>query len=79
MNRKAIFTSVLCTALFRHLYLYLFLAQKAYWASPDDSVAIKLIVMDRMWAEANCSPQPGLEEVFADDFMGTATDEHSIW
>lgn len=35
---------------------------------------MKLIAMDRLWAEANCRPQPGLEEVFADDFQGTAPD-----
>ncbi len=71
MHRKTIFTSVLCTALMTSISIS---AQKAYWASPDDSVAMKLIAMDRMWAEANCRPQPGLEEVFADDFWGTATD-----
>jgi hypothetical protein len=34
----------------------------------EDSVALRLIAMDKMWADANCNPQPGLEEVFADDF-----------
>ena len=48
-------------------------AQKAHWASPDDSVAIKLIAMDKMWLDASCSPQPGLKEVFADEFQGTGT------
>ena len=49
-------------------------AQKAHWASSDDSLAMELIAKEKMWAESNCSLQPGLEEVFADEFQGTATD-----
>lgn len=71
MYRKTISTSVFCAALLTFISVS---AQKSYWAAPDDSIAMRLISMDRMWAEANCSPQPGLEEIFADDFMGTATD-----
>jgi hypothetical protein len=71
MQRKTIFTSVLIAALLTSISVS---AQKAYWASSDDSVAMKLIALDRMWAEANCRPQPGLEEMFADDFLGTAPD-----
>ena len=71
MQLKTTFLSMLCVAIMTSISVS---AQKPYWASPDDSVAMKLIVMDRMWAEANCSPQPGLEEMFADEFMGTATD-----
>ena len=71
MNRKTIFILMFCANLISSVTIS---AQKAYWASPEDSVALKLIAMDKMWADANCSPQPGLEEMFADDFMGTATD-----
>ena len=49
-------------------------AQKAYWASSDDSLARELIAKEKMWAESNCSPQPDLEDVFADEFQGTAPD-----
>ena len=49
-------------------------AQKARWASADDIVAKELIAMEKMWGESNCSPQPGLKEVFADEFQGTAPD-----
>lgn len=48
-------------------------SQNSHWASPDDSVAIKIITMEKMWLDADCSPQPGLKEVFADDFQGTST------
>ena len=71
MQLKTTFLSMLCVAAMTSISVS---AQKPYWASPGDSVAMKLIAMDRMWAEANCSPQPGLEEMFADEFMGTATD-----
>ncbi|HEX2935703.1 MAG TPA: nuclear transport factor 2 family protein [Bacteroidales bacterium] len=71
MNRKTAFILLLCTTLISSITVS---AQKAYWAFPEDSVALKLIAMDKMWADANCSPQTGLEEVFADDFMGTAID-----
>jgi hypothetical protein len=71
MQLKTTFLSMLCVAIMTSISVS---AQKPYWASPGDSVAMKLIAMDRMWAEANCSPQPGLEEMFADEFMGTATD-----
>lgn len=71
MYKKIIFIIVLCATSMISISVS---AQKSYWASSDDSVAMKLIAMDRLWAEANCRPQPGLEEVFADDFQGTAPD-----
>jgi len=49
-------------------------AQKARWASADDIVAQELIAKEKMWGESNCSPQPALKEVFADEFQGTAPD-----
>lgn len=71
MHWKTIFTSVLCEALMTSISISV---QNSNWAAPDDSVAMKLIAMDRMWAEANCRPHPGLEDVFADEFLGTAPD-----
>ena len=70
MQKKTIFTTILCAALFISASVS---AQKAHWASPDDSVALKLRAMEKMWLDADCSPQPGLKEVFADDFQGTST------
>ena len=70
MQKKTIFTSVLFIAFFIPAFVS---AQTAHWASPNDSTAIKLIAMERMWLNASCSPQPGLKEVFADDFQGTST------
>lgn len=70
MHRKTNFTIMLCVTLMTSISVS---AQKAHWASPDDNVAIKLISMDKMWSEANCSPQPRLKEVFADEFQGTST------
>jgi hypothetical protein len=49
-------------------------AQKVHWASVNDIVAKELIAKEKMWAESNCSPQPGLKEVFAEEFLGTAPD-----
>lgn len=70
MNKKTIFTSVLFTSLFISASVS---AQTAHWALPNDSTAIKLISMEKMWLNASCSPQPGLKEMFADDFQGTST------
>jgi uncharacterized protein DUF4440 len=70
MRKKNIFISLLCTSLFISVSAS---AQTARWASPKDSTAIKLITMEKMWLDANCSLQPGLKEVFADDFQGTST------
>ena len=70
MYKKTIFASVLCTSFFISASVS---AQTAHWASPNDSTAIKLISMERIWLNASCNPQPGLKEVFADDFQGTST------
>lgn len=70
MHKKTIFSSVLGVALVIAVSAS---AQKAYWASPNDSTVKKLLSMEKMWLDADCSPQPGLIDVFADDFQGTAT------
>lgn len=71
MDSKIIFGIVLSTTLMLSVPIS---AQKARWASADDIVAKELIAMEKMWGESNCSPQPGLKEVFADEFQGTAPD-----
>ena len=71
MQRKTIFTLVLCATL---MISFSAAAQDARWASDDDPVAIEIKAKAKMWAESNCSPQPELKEVFADEFQGTATD-----
>lgn len=46
--------------------------QQGRWASKDDSVAKRLIEMERDWAEDGCK-QKGVQAAFlADDFQGTA-------
>jgi len=71
MNSKTIFCIVLSTTLMISVSAT---AQKARWASTNDIVAKELIAKEKMWGESNCSPQPGLKEVFADEFQGTAPD-----
>jgi len=71
MKRETIFTSVLSIALLLSISGS---AQKARWASADDVVAKELIAKEKMWGQSNCEPQPGLKDVFADEFMGTAPD-----
>ena len=52
------------------------IAQEARWGSPDDSTVKFIIAIEAKWASSNCSPQPDLKVVIADDFQGTATDGH---
>jgi len=47
-------------------------AQKSYWGSPDDPLVKQIIVSEKMWLDAECSRQPGLKDVIADDYQGTA-------
>lgn len=49
-------------------------AQKGRWASADDPIVKQITAKEKMWLDADCGPQPGLAEVFADDFQGTAVD-----
>ena len=48
--------------------------QKGRWGSPDDPTVKAMTAMEKMWADGNCGPQPGLKNVFADEFQGTASD-----
>jgi hypothetical protein len=65
------FIFLLCVALLVSVSVN---AQKSRWASADDIVAKELIAKEKMWGQSNCSPQPGLKDVFADEFLGTAPD-----
>jgi hypothetical protein len=71
MDWKTIITSVFSTTLLMSMSAT---AQEVRWASADDPVAKELIAKEKMWGESNCSSQPGLKEVFADEFQGTASD-----
>jgi hypothetical protein len=47
-------------------------AQKSYWGSPDDPLVREIVAKEKMWLDAECSRQPGLKDVIADDYEGTA-------
>lgn len=70
MHTKTILTSIVLASFLTSVSVS---AQQSYWALPGDSTAVKLIAMEKMWLDAQCSPQPGLKDVFADDFQGTST------
>ena len=69
--KRAIFSAVVFLIYFISGSVY---GQKGRWASADDAVAKELIAKEKMWSQSNCTPQPGLKEVFADEFVGTAPD-----
>jgi hypothetical protein len=52
------------------------IAQDSRWGSPDDPIVKFIVASEAKWANSNCSPQPDLKAVIADDFQGTATDGH---
>ena len=52
------------------------IAQEARWGSPDDSTVKFILAIEAKWASSNCSPQPDLKTVIADDFQGTSTEGH---
>src|SRR3954447_4902106 len=47
-------------------------AQKGRWASADDPIVKEMLAKETMWANGNSGPQPGLKDVIADEFQGTA-------
>lgn len=69
MNKKDVFTTLFGSVCMVYIPAF---AQESRWASADDPVAKQLIEMERMWSASNCSPQPGLKDVFADEFRGTS-------
>jgi len=49
------------------------IAQDSTWGSPDDPIVKFIIAAEGKWASAECSPQPDLKDIIADDFQGTST------
>ena len=49
-------------------------AQEAKWGSPEDATVKEMLAGEKMWLEASCGPQPGLEAYLAKDFQGTWID-----
>ena len=47
-------------------------AQQARWGRPGEATVKLIEASEKMWLDADCSPQPGLKDVFADDFQGTS-------
>ena len=47
-------------------------AQQARWGKPGEATVKLIKAGEKMWLDADCSPQPGLKGVFADDFQGTS-------
>ncbi|MDE2234977.1 MAG: nuclear transport factor 2 family protein [Gammaproteobacteria bacterium] len=48
--------------------------QASRWLSPNDPTARLITVVETMWTDANCGPQPAvLNAAIADDFQGTST------
>jgi hypothetical protein len=52
-------------------------AQDSRWGSPVEDTVKLVIAFEAKWSNSNCSPQSGLEEVVADDFLGTSTNGQS--
>ena len=50
------------------------IAQEAKWGNPEDPTVKEMLAGEKMWLDSNCSPQPGLQSYFAEEFQGTATD-----
>jgi len=46
-------------------------AQSGQWLADDDPLVKKIYAKEKMWADGNCSEQPGLKDVIAEDFQGT--------
>src|SRR5690349_1520821 len=48
-------------------------AQQSHWASVDDTTAKYMIDMERKWAEGVCVDNGVIEDLLAEDFLGTST------
>jgi hypothetical protein len=48
-------------------------AQESRWGSADEPTVKEIVSKEKMWLEADCSRQPGLKDVIADDYQGTTT------
>jgi uncharacterized protein DUF4440 len=47
-------------------------AQQARWGKSGEATVKLIKASEKMWLNADCSPQSGLKDVFADDFQGTS-------
>lgn len=47
-------------------------AQQARWGKPEEATVRMIHASEKMWLDSDCSAQPGLKDVIADDFQGTA-------
>ena len=47
-------------------------AQQARWGKPGEATVKLIKASEKMWLDSDCGPQPGLKDVFADDFQGTS-------
>lgn len=47
------------------------MAQSGQWLKDEDPLVKEIYAKEKMWAVGNCSEQPGLKDVIADDFQGT--------
>ena len=48
-------------------------AQKGRWGTPDNPIVKEITTKEKMWLDAQCSRQPELKDVIADDYQGTTT------
>jgi hypothetical protein len=48
------------------------IAQESRWGSPAEETVKFIKTIEAKWANAACSPQPDLKDIFADDFQGTS-------
>jgi hypothetical protein len=53
-------------------------AQKSYWGSPNDPLVKEIVAKEKMWLQADCTHQPDLKDVIADDYQGTTTEGQRI-
>jgi hypothetical protein len=53
-------------------------AQESRWGSPDDPIVKEITAKEEIWLDADCSSQPALKDVIADDYQGTSTDGQRI-
>ena len=53
-------------------------AQQSHWGSADDPVVKEITAKERVWLDADCSSQPTLKDVIADDYQGTTTEGQRI-
>ena len=47
-------------------------AQTSHWGSAHDPIVKEMVAKEKMWLDSDCSQQPGLKDVIADDFQATA-------